>query len=236
MRRTSRCCKWLDGRNRRYFKKLATYIDWVSHLGSLVYLIFLWDDHTTLQNHILGIFVLILVYYRGFGLLRIFGPFTTLVGMINTIINKLVVFFVILFYAYFMVVVLMMKLEHVDKFDIHIRDVYYWMILGGIESDAFDIQLSYLPVVFGSLIITIVLLNILIAFLSNVFSRLEDQQKVNALREKAFLILDFELVVRLFKYVLPGTIKLDRKLDHLKSEQIFSVKKFDFSEVNREAR
>ena len=162
-----------------------------------------------------------MVYYRGFSLFRIFDPFTTLVGMINTIITKLVIFFVILFYAYFMVVVMMLKLDKGQNVVNHFQNVYFWMILGGVEGEHFEIKSSYFPIIFGSLYITIVLLNILIAFLSNVFSRLEDQQKVSALREKAYMILDFELAARLFKFVIRRTVHLQGLLDRPPKQSLF---------------
>lgn len=197
----------------------------------MIYLILLYDDYASVPSRIVGVFVLILVYYRGFGFLRIFDTFTTLVGMINTIIKELIVFFSILFYAYFMVVILMIKLDNSNNFWLRFQDVYYWVLLGGIEGDAFDIRFSFIAIIFGSLFITIVLLNILIAYLSNLFSRLEDQQKMNGLREKAFLILDFEMMVRLFKYLMTGTISLDRRLDDLKNEALFNAKEIDYSKV-----
>jgi hypothetical protein len=182
-------------------------------------------------SNIIGILVLVLVYYRGFGFLRIFDTFTTLVGMINKIISELIVFFAVLFYAYFTIVVLMLKLDSTDNFNLRFQDVYYWVFLGGVEGDAFDIKFSHIPVIYGTLIITIVLLNILIAYLSNLFSRLEDQQRVNGLKERAFLILDFELMVRLFKYIVTGVISLEKKKDEYQSRQIMLSKQLNLSEV-----
>lgn len=48
---------------------------------------------------------------------------------------------------------------------------------------------------------TIILLNLLIAYLSNVFSRLEEQNFLIGLQDKAKMILDFELIVNLFQSV-----------------------------------
>lgn len=48
---------------------------------------------------------------------------------------------------------------------------------------------------------TVVLLNILIALLSNVFSRLEEQQQLISLKDKADMILEFEMIVRLFRKI-----------------------------------
>lgn len=200
-------------------------------MGTLIYLFYLHQDFTTVQNRIVGVFVLILVFYRGLGMLRIFDAFTTLVGIINTIIKELVVFFSILFYAYLCVVIVMIKLDNSNNITLRFQDVYYWVLLGGIEGDAFEVEFSAIPIVFGTLFITIVLLNILIAYLSNLFSRLEDQQKVSALKERASLILDFELVVRMFKYVIPGTLRIERKFEELKIQEMITSKPVKFSEV-----
>lgn len=66
---------------------------------------------------------------------------------------------------------------------------------------------------------TIVLMNILIAYLSNLFSRLEDAQKLNDLKEKAVLILDLEIIVMFFKYKIRGVLGLRMKQDIMKSQQ-----------------
>jgi hypothetical protein len=137
----------------------------------------------------------------------------------------------ILFYAYFTVAMLMIKLDNSDKLSLRFQDVYYWVFLGSVEGEAFDVEFSYLAIVFGSLFITIVMLNILIAYLSNLFSRLEDQQKVNSLRQKALLILDFELFARLFKYRFTGITSLVQQYDDLISEHILLNKELKLNEV-----
>ena len=178
-----------------------------------------------------GVLVLILIYYRGFSFLRIFDTFITLVGIINTIIRQLIVFFVVLFYAYFTIAMLMIKLDNSNKLSLRFQDVYYWVFLGSVEGEAFDVEFSYLAIVFGSLFITIVMLNILIAYLSNLFSRLEDQQKVNSLRQKALLILDFELFARLFRYRFTGITSLIQKYDDLLSEHELTNQELSLQQV-----
>jgi hypothetical protein len=132
-------------------------------------------------------------------------------------VGQLVVFFIVLFYAYFMIAMLMIRLDNSDNFNIRFQEVYYWVFLGSVEGEAFDIEFSYISIVIGSVFLTIVMLNILIAYLSNLFSRLEDQQKVNSLRQKALLILDFEMFARLFKFHIFGIPKLAEKYEDLVS-------------------
>ena len=178
-----------------------------------------------------GVLVLLFAYYRGFSYLRIFDAFITLVGIINTIVGQLVVFFVVLFYAYFMVAMLMVRLDNTDNLNLRFQEVYYWVFLGSVEGEAFDIEFSYVAIVVGSLFLTIVMLNILIAYLSNLFSRLGDQQKVNTLRQKALLILDFEMFARLFRFHVYGIPKLAERFDDLFTEYSLSNRELQLTEV-----
>lgn len=197
---------------------MYTYFDWITHIATLGYLVFLSENYTSDEGRVVGVVVLILVFYRGFSLLRIFDTFITLVGIINIIIFRLLAFFGILLYSYFTIAILMIKLDNSNNLSLRFQDVYYWVFLGSVEGEAFDVEFSYLAIVFGSLFITIVMLNILIAFLSNLFSRLEDQQKVDSLRQKAFLVLDFELFARLFRFRMTGVTTLAQTYDDLVSE------------------
>ena len=65
--------------------------------------------------------------------------------------------------------------------------------------------------------------------MSNLFSRLEDQQRVNNLREKARMMLDMEVVKSFFKYKFTGRSfrlrKYERYLDQLPLESLEAVGK-----------
>ena len=76
--------------------------------------------------------------------------------------------------------------------------------------------------------VTIILLNILIAFLSNEFSRMEDQQQINTLKKKASLILDVELIFKLFR-------ELFRKPNNLNKENLRNGKR-DQSKRNTDSK
>lgn len=203
----------------------------MTHIGTLSYLFFLADDYSSKEGRIVGVFVIILTYYRGFSFLRIFDTFITLVGMINIIIRQLLSFFVILGYAYFTVSMLVIKMDNSNKIGLRFQDVFTWVLFGSVEDVAFDVQFSYIAIVFSALFITIVLLNILIAYLSNLFSRLEDQQKVSSLKEKAILILDFELIARFFRFSLFGTPKLVGHRDDIVSHHVLNNKEFYLKDV-----
>jgi hypothetical protein len=84
-------------------------------------------------------------------------------------------------------------------------EMYIWSILGGASSHHFDLYKNDdIIIIIGTIFITIILLNILIAYLSNVFSRLEMIQNINSIKEKSSLILDLEVILYFFKYVVRG--------------------------------
>lgn len=101
-----------------------------------------------------------------------------------------------------------------------VQMVYYWIFLGSVEADDFATPYTAMPIIFGSLFTTIILLNILIAFLSNEFSRLEEQQRVQELRERASLIMNFEVLVMFFKYKLTRKIQLRRSFEREKYQRM----------------
>lgn len=140
--------------------------------------------------------------------------------MITIIVRRLVVFFLLLFYTYLGVSFLMVKLGGNTNTSIFFRDVYYWIMLGSVEDNAFDVSYSAIAVVLGSMFVTIVLLNILVAYLSNLFSRLEEQQKVQELKERAALILDMEIFVMFFKYFITGKISLRNNFEFEKYKRM----------------
>ena len=70
-----------------YLKDLWNYIDWIFFIVTFIYPMSL-QGATHREgplNRLLGVVILVLMYYRGFSFLRIFDYFTSLVGMINTI-------------------------------------------------------------------------------------------------------------------------------------------------------
>lgn len=68
-------------------------------------------------------------------------------------------------------------------------------MFGNIEADSFETPLFTVPILFGTLMIGIFLLNLLIAYMNNEFSRMESQQIIDSWREKARLNCQLELVI-----------------------------------------
>jgi hypothetical protein len=172
----------------------------------------------------MGAMLMIIVYYRAFSYLQMLDVFTALVGIINIIIQKLIIFFIILFYFYIATGLLIYKIDPENNLKMSFMHAYYFTLFGGVDDNSFT-MFSYvsIPIVFGTLMVSVILLNVLIAFLSNLFSRLEEQQLVNDLKEKAGLLLDLEVVVMFFKYFLTGKLRRQkRKSKKVKSLHIFS--------------
>ena len=80
--------------------------------------------------------------------------------------------------------------------------VYYWVIFGGIGESDFKLDLSMIPLVVGPIFIGIILMNIMIGFLSNEYSRLEEVQKIKNLVYKAEMNLDIEIICYLVRSLL----------------------------------
>jgi len=131
------------------------------------------------------------------------NAFSALVGIITIITQKLALFLFIIAYFLFAFVFLAMFLDFNHKIDQTMYDLFVWLILGGAEGEhLFHFNFSWVVIVIGTIYISIILLNILIAYLSNVFSRLEEEQNINLIREKASMILDFEVILYFFKFIL----------------------------------
>ena len=114
----------------------------------------------------------------------------------------------------------------------NLRDGYAWTIFGGIGGDDLDkYTMASIPIIFGTLIITVILLNILIAFLSNVFSRLEEQQSINNLKEKASMIIDMEIIIHFYKYKLSGLARKFKRYDRSQESLFIKSMNPEFKET-----
>jgi hypothetical protein len=196
-----------------YFTDLGNYIDWAIYIILLFYFVYFHDETVASDgNKILSSLGLILMYYRFFGYFRIVSLFTYLVGMINTIIQKLVIFVIIVVYFLGVTLLLMINLNPEGTFKENFANAYVFSIFGGIGGDDFDgFEYAMIPIIFGTIIVTVILMNILIGYLSNVFSRLEEQQIINNLKEIVSMIMDLEVIVYFFVYFITGKNKSFRE-------------------------
>lgn len=209
----------------KYFSDIWNYLDWICYFLLIIYYLFYHSDPVPRNsNKIISALSLLLIYYRSFSYFRIIDAFTTLIGIINTIILKLIIFFFILFYLFFATGLVMIKLNNNQSKITNLQIAYVWTFFGGVEgSDFKEFDYSAITILFGTILVTIVLLNVLIAYLSNLFSRLEDQQHANDLREKASMMMDLEIVAYFFKYVMTGQSKNYFKYNHLKEKSIVFI-------------
>ena len=218
--------------NLRYLRDPWNYVDWSLFCILLTYFFRFHQEANSTGNKLLGTASLIILYYRSFTHFKVFGAFTTLIGMINMIIQKLMVFFALLLYFYAATGLLMIKLDPTKDKIKSIQSAYVWTMFGGVESSDFeDFNYGSIAIIFGTLMVTVVLLNILIAFLSNLFSRLEDQQRVNGLREKARMMLDLEVIILFFKHRLTG-----RNLKWTRYENYLERYPFEALQFNNEQK
>lgn len=197
----------------KYFLDIWNIIDWLLFILILVYFYVINKNQETDAARVMGSMLMIVVYYRAFSYLQMLDSFTALVGIINIIIQKLIIFFIILFYFYIATALLIIKIDPENSIKMSFMHAYYFTLFGGVDDNSFT-MFNYvsIPIVFGTLMVSIVLLNVLIAFLSNLFSRLEEQQLVNDLKEKASLVLDIEVIFMFFKYKLTGKLAKTRRL------------------------
>jgi hypothetical protein len=189
---------------RIYFTDWGNYIDWGIYILLLIYFGQYHDESKPgAANKIFSSLGLILLYYRCFWYLRIFKRFTYLVGMIHTIIKKLIFFFVIVFYFLAVALLLLIKLDSKDKVFSKVSNVYDFSLFGGLGSGDFEeFDFTFIAVVFGNIIVGVILMNLLIAYLSNEFSRLEEQHRRTNLNEIVSMVMDLEVLVYFFRYVL----------------------------------
>ena len=173
------------------------FIDWACFILLLVYFYHSQDDDIDhYQEQLMAIISLLVVYYRNFSYLKVIKPMTTFVGIITIILQKLIVFFFILLYFYLATALLMVRLFPDQTLIECFANAYFWAFFGAASPEDMEKSpFAFIVIVFGTVIVTIVLLNILIAYLSNIFCRLEDQQHLNYLTEKASMILDVEIIM-----------------------------------------
>ena len=214
---------FMNFRPKRYFREFTNVFDLLALTGSTIYLLlFSAENQGRDWFKVTGLLIHFVVFYRGFNYLKIFDTFRTNVKMINIIIFKIYAFMAIMLYFYLVIVVLMIDLTSPEDTVGHVRNVYFWVLFGGIEDSSFEVRLSFIVIFLGTMLISVILLNILIAYLSNLFSSLEEKQVLENLREKAGLVLGIEVIVRLFKFALPSRLKRIRDAERFNFSQLLS--------------
>ena len=186
---------------KEYFGDFWNYIDVFALILAFSFFLKLHEQATEGAAVFIALILMLLIYYRGFSYLRLFDSFTSMIGMINTIVGESAAFFGTLFYAFFVIFFMLIRVDPGDGVLNKLRDTYIFTLFGGVEQDHFEARFIFFPIVIGTMIVTIILLNVLIAFMSNIYDREAKRQEITSLREKASMILDLEVYISLFKQI-----------------------------------
>jgi hypothetical protein len=109
--------------------------------------------------------------------------------------------------------------------------MYIWLIHGGIDDSTFSTNLTYIPIMFGTILVTIILMNIMIAYLSNEYSRLEEKQHLDDIRGKAQINIKLELIIRYFKLVFNKKFRQNQKFrDHHYANMIKEIMGYELTQ------
>ena len=181
-----------------YFGDFWNYIDFFALIFAFLFFNALHEQATEGGPVFIALFLMLLIYYRGFSYFRYFDTFTSMIGTINTIVAESLSFFGVMFYTYFVILFLLYRVDPGDSFINKMRDAYIFTFFGGVEQDHFEARFIFFPMVIGTMIVTIILLNVLIAFMSNVYNKMEETQVVRSLTEKGSMLLDLEVYISLF--------------------------------------
>ena len=228
---------------RSYFTSSQNVID----LSIVLFIIVYFSIKHKIQvqtDKLISMAVLLLVYYRGFLYLRVIPMMTYHVRIVHTIIRKMFFFLFMLFYFYFCFMLIFMRLQVTDGDDDDDDDggsssdrdtnyylmSYVWIIYGGMDTSGLGQNYPVaVALIVGNILITIILVNILIAFLANLYNRLEEEEHIRKYQEMAAVVLDLEVVVYGYRKITRRTRKVRNNSQDSKS-RMFIIKKKDFEE------
>ena len=192
----------------KYFELGRNLVDTCIVVCVLVY-INIESSVSPTASELLGTYVLMLVYYRGFVYLEVIPPLTSLVTIIHTIIKRMVSYVLILFYFYACFVLIFARLGVQDGPEQppqsarnYLMMSYIWLVYGGMDTTGIAQNSPVaLVLIYGNFLITIILMNILIAYLANLYSELEQEIATKRVQEMATVVLDFEVIVYAYRRI-----------------------------------
>ena len=163
-------------------------------------------------ENLIGLVILVLMLFRCVSFTSFFEPFAVIFEVFKAIIWKTSKFFVILIWFFFLSVVLVLKLRPLStsdpeksalsQFFEEMENMLFWGVFRSINAQAFDFHdLAFLPVLFGSIILNIILLNFLIAYFVRIFNEIESKKKIITAKERAIIMLRWEVIIHFFKYL-----------------------------------
>jgi hypothetical protein len=151
----------------------------------------------------------------------------------------------VLFYGIFGTAALIMFLNPKCSFKKGLTSAYVLSLFGGIGTDDFETY-SYaaITIIFGTLIVTIVLLNIFIAYLVTVFRRLEEKNKSDDLNRKAKMVLNMEIIKHFFGklnvWIKVENLENNERIEQIikqnkeKEKHLYIVEKIEYKDKDKE--
>lgn len=212
-----------------YFGDFWNYIDVFTLVFAFVFFMGLYKITEGDGSDYVALILMLLIYYRGFSYFRFFSSFVSMIGMINTIVASSGAFFGTLFYAYFSIFFLFVRADPGRNIFEKLRDSYIFLLFGGLEQPHFFPRIIMFPMVIGTMIVTIILLNVLIAFMSNVYNRMEQLQEITALKERSSMLLDLEVYISLFRRIRESAKGIYKDEEYRESQRklVFWFKKIE---------
>ena len=208
------------------------FLDWTLLFYLVIHILVIQEYSSEFYIKLSTTVSLILLIFRCFLSLQIFQAFSAIIGIIIRIIFKLGPFFLIVLFFYTSTSIMYYSLDTSMENNLVLKNIYIWTIFAGIDDATFDVSLSVIPVIFGTAIISVVLMNILIAYLSNEYSRLEERQIIAGLKTKAELNLDIELVISFFKRIFSS--KFRKSIQFHDRQYVHMMETWDSQEANLE--
>ena len=188
-----------------YWKDKYNILDMFILILSIVYYVIQmrYSEQESWKVHfdkLVGSLLMILMYFRLFTFFWMITIFGILVGMITTIMMELIPYLIILIYFVVAGILVTRKIEEENTFFKSVEEMYIFGLFGGLDGESFGSDTyKFIPVIFVTMLIAVVLMNIMIAYLSNLFSKLEEDQSIIELRHKASLIMEVEIMHFLLK-------------------------------------
>ena len=226
-----------------YFRNTYNIVDATSVFLCIVVLFctYFWENDgetSPVAIKYLQVFSLVLVYYRAITYLRIFKAFRNVIDMVISVtVSSLSLLMLFCFFLVFFTVMFMKASDQKIAFGKFIL-INFYSIHGELEGpDGFNgmisgnednyTVLSWCIFVVMAIFVPLIMVNFLIAKMSNKYTELEEIEEVTAYREKAKLIVEIEYFYKMTKFKK----KKKGKIEKIKSGFTFIAK--DSSHVHQ---
>ena len=172
------------------------WLDLACYAVNIFSLILIWSRTSQKFRYIIFVFDIFFYFLRGITYLRIFKQTRYLISMILKVFFDMLSFLIILFLCMAAISMVSMNLkllrdEEAD-FETSFIDVYL-LALGEFRTlETTDTLIEWIQFIVTTIVMTLVLLNLLIAIISNTYEEVKGQRAFFDLKEKLGIISDFE--------------------------------------------